>query len=99
MSETQFGITAVEAGIPEKDSLRTRGLVAATAMPAVAADVAVGRGGNEIAAAKLAHLRAQFLDPSCHLVAENYRHLHAAAQRAVAHHHVLATHPAGSHRD
>ena len=65
----------------------------------MAADMAVGRGCDEIAAAKPAHVGAQFLDDARHLVAQNHRHPDASAERAIAHHDVVEANPAGGDRD
>ena len=59
----------------------------------------VDRGGNEITAAKLAHLRAEPLDSAGHLMAEDDRHSDAAPKRAVAHHDVVEADAAGGDRD
>jgi hypothetical protein len=63
----------------------------ATAVPAAAAHMALRRGGNSIAAAKLAHLRAQLLNRPCNFVAEDNRQLHPTAKCAIAHHDVMET--------
>src|SRR5258708_39410184 len=83
----------------EEGSVGGGRLAAVAAMPAMAADMAVDGGGDEIAGTKVAHLRSQPVDRAGNLVAQDHRHLDAAPEGAVAHHDVLEAHTAGNDRD
>ena len=73
--------------------------MAAAAMPAIAADVAVGRGGHEIAALRSSTSEPSLLDRAGHLVTEDDRHADAAPIGAVAHHDIMKADAAGGDRD
>ena len=73
--------------------------MAAAAVAALAADMAVDRGGDEIASAEPAHFRAQAFHGARDLVAQDDGHFHAAPEGAVTHHHVVETDPAGGNRN
>ena len=68
-------------------------------MATIAADVAVNRGGNQIAALKPAHLRTQLLDSPRYFMAGDDGHFNAAPERSVAHHDIVETNPAGRNPD
>jgi hypothetical protein len=95
----EFGVAAIEPGIAEKNPLRTGRLMAAAAMPAMAADMAMDRGGDQIATTEFAHFRAELFDPARNFMAEDHRHLDSAPKRAVAHHDVVEADAAGGDRD
>lgn len=68
-------------------------------MAAIAADVTIGRGGNEVARPQVAHLRTELLDRAGHLVTEDGRQADAAPVGAVAHHDVVKADAAGGNRN
>src|SRR6185436_5243046 len=91
----KFGVAAVEPGITEKDPIGTRGLVAAAAMPAIAADMAVGRGGHGVAASQASHALTELFDRAGHLVTEDDRQAYSAPERSIAHHDIVEADAAG----